>query len=280
MAGVRAASNLARLRALCPSVECQDCASTVDLPALLGRFGVDAIIHCAAYGVDYRQSDRDTAIDTNVRFSADLVVAAAAAHVQRFIHVGTCYEYGAQVGKITEDTLPSPRGIYGATKYAGFVVARERAEACSLAYVAVRPFGIYGPLEGVHKLVPTVMRAAKDARPLELTAGEQLRDYVYVTDVADACAKLLDRSAPLGATVLNLCTGIPLTLRRFVEAVADSCESPPALLWGARPYRPDENMSVVGNPGLAKELLNWTATTSLEDGLREVADYEHLRKDF
>src|SRR4051812_49397839 len=100
VAGVRRNSNLARLDALCPAALRAECSPETNLGDLLARNPVDAIVHCAAYGVDYRQSDPGVAIDTNVKFSTSLVLAAAAAKLARFIYVGTCYEYGTHGGAI------------------------------------------------------------------------------------------------------------------------------------------------------------------------------------
>ena len=136
-----------------------------------------AVVHCGAYGVDYRQQTPLDAIVTNVTGTGMLVEAAAQAGVERFIHVGTGYEYGSKTSPISETDRLAPATLYGATKAAGALAAVETAGRWQLPLCVVRPFTMYGPGEGVQKLVPAIQIACRTNRTLALTKGEQVRDY-------------------------------------------------------------------------------------------------------
>ncbi|CAL1693006.1 dTDP-glucose 4,6-dehydratase [Brevundimonas subvibrioides] len=236
----------------------------------------DAIVHCAAYGVDYRENDPSQAIAVNVQGASALVLAAASASVSRFVHIGTSSEYGIADGAITESTPLHPAGVYGSTKAAGLVVARERARSLGLSFIAARAFGMYGPLEGGHKFVPQVMQAAREGMTIELTPGGQVRDYTYVGDIADACVAMADGGGG-DDRIVNLASGRPLTLRQLGDAAAFAAGGGADLRWGAQTYRPAEPMSVLADPSLARSLLSWEATTPLADGMAQTAHYEKFR---
>ncbi|MFT4252436.1 MAG: NAD-dependent epimerase/dehydratase family protein [Caulobacter sp.] len=278
-AAVRPTSVLDRLEALCPSARPVDLDFDLAPDALGGiirDLNVEAVVHCAAYGVDYRQNDTAQALAFNVGFTARLVEASAAVGLGQFVHIGTSNEYGLADGPIDETTPLNPVGAYGSSKAAGLIVARERAKALGQRFVAARVFGMYGPLEGSHKFVPQVMAAARDGGALDLTAGEQIRDYAYVGDVAEACVAMADGAGDDGL-VVNLASGRPVTLRALGDAAAEAAGGRGVLNWGAKPYRPGEPMSVVGVADLARKTLGWSARTSLADGMALTAKYEPSR---
>lgn len=236
---------------------------------------VGAVVHCAAYGVDYRQNDLEAALRVNVLASVRLQAAAAGA---RFVHVGTAYEYGPAEGVQAENFCPAPRGIYGVSKLAGSMAVLDRAAANGGQAAVVRPFGMYGPWEGEHKLVPLVMRSMLKGDVVELTPGEQIRDYVYVGDVATACVRAVMASVFPSGCIINLGSGSETTLRALVEAAAQAVDGDLSLLrWGAKPYRPDEIMRTQGTCARARDLLGWVPETSLASGMAITAAAERER---
>jgi nucleoside-diphosphate-sugar epimerase len=271
-AAVRATSDRRRLDRLAPKAEPVDldlADRDADLTSRLA--GVDAIVHCAAYGVDYRQSDFATALELNVAASVRLAEAAAALGC-RFVHVGTSYEYGTEDGVLAEDRRLAPTGIYGVTKAAASLALQDIARRTGAPIAVVRPFSMYGPLEGDHKFVPLVIGASKEGRVVELTPGHQERDYLYVGDVAEACLALaLSDRFPAGE-IFNLCSGEGVSLRRLAESAVDAAGGDRAVLhWGAKPYRPAESMRVVGDPAKITAAIGWRAMTSLADGMKQTA---------
>lgn len=228
----------------------------------------DVLIHCAAYGVDYRLQEVGRAVRANVEGTIHLVRAAAAAGTGRIVHVGTCYEYGPADRPIGEDAVLAPRSLYGITKAGGALAALGTAATLGAALAVVRPFGMYGPLENATKLVPSLLRACRDGARMELTAGGQRRDYTFVRDIAEACRRLAETASFPAGEVFNLGSGAPVTLRQLGEAAAAVVgHGGDGLLWGALPYRPDEVMNIVADTGKAASLLGWRATTTLADGL-------------
>ncbi|WP_376967542.1 NAD(P)-dependent oxidoreductase (plasmid) [Azospirillum sp. A26] len=262
---------LARLGVAAEPVRLDLTAPGEEIAAAVADARPDLIVHCAAYGVDYRFQDVAASARTNLEGTLHLVRAAAQAKAGRVIHVGSCYEYGPSDRPIGEDALPAPRSLYGITKAAATLAALGTAASRGLALAVVRPFGMYGPLENDTKFVPMILRACRDGRRTELTAGGQLRDYVYVGDVAEACLRLAEMADFPAGEIVNLGSGAPITIRALGEAAAAAVgHGGDALVWGALPYRPDEAMSIVADAAKAAARLGWQASTPLDEGMRRV----------
>lgn len=273
-AGVRASSDRERLNSLAPNAS----VTVLDLDATSAELvqaldDVDVLINCAAYGVDYRQSDFTTALALNVGGSMRLAEAAATRGC-RMLHIGTSYEYGTEDGVLTEERRLAPTGIYGVTKAAASLALQDFARRTEGNIAVVRPFSMYGPLEGAHKFVPLVMEASLQGRSIDLTPGNQERDYLYVGDVVEACLSLVGQDDFPSGEIFNICSGKGLTLRMLAEAAVAAVGGDRAVLrWGAKPYRPAESMRVVGDSSKLAAATGWRANTSLAEGMKRTAAY-------
>jgi nucleoside-diphosphate-sugar epimerase len=115
--------------------------------------------------------------------------------------------------------------------------------------------------------VPSVVRALLERRPIELTPGEQVRDFVYVDDVAEALLDTALRPGLDGVTA-NVGTGVQTTVRDLCLKVAELTGGHELLRFGALPYREDERFAWRAATEHAATVLGWRARTSLEEGLR------------
>ena len=135
----------------------------------------------------------------------------------------------------------------------------------------LRPFSIYGRGESPGRLAPHIIAKARAGEPVDLTPGEQLRDYAGVTDVAEAFWRALAQPPAIGALrTLNVASGRMITLRAFVETLAEALRQAgfkPELRFGARSYRRDEMMNYTADISLLRDTLAWTPATPLESGL-------------
>jgi nucleoside-diphosphate-sugar epimerase len=226
------------------------------------------VVHCAAYGVDYRQQDPDLAIAVNVTGSWRLLEACAENGVRRFIHIGSCFEYGDKDHPIGEDEALQPTAIYGATKATASLVLHTCAEKLGIDMVVLRPFGMWGPLEGKHRLVPQIVNACQKQTPIDLTGCEQVRDYTFVADMADMVVAIaLHEDFPTGQTV-NLGSGKPVVLRDLVLEIARELGCERLMRFGRLPYRPTEMWHVVADNGKQRRLLPDLKQTLIAEGLR------------
>lgn len=224
----------------------------------------DAIVHLAAAGVDPRDRDVGRLTDINAVWPAALVRAAAEATIPSVIIAGSSAEYAAPLDdrSIPEDAALEYRKLYGATKAAGCLLALASGSALGVDVAVLRLFNVYGEGEAPHRLLPSIVSAARAGRQILLSAGTQVRDFV---DVDDACgaieaAVLGLRSGRLESGPYNVCSGTGTTVAAFATAVVDALGADRGLLqFGAVPLRPDDLARLVGDPKKFSNATGWSA---------------------
>lgn len=256
----------------------------LEQPLAMARLleGADALVHLAALGVQARDRDWARAARVNALVPLDWVGQAARTGVRQLVAVGTCLEYAGH-GRLPatrwQRTLPTPRLVessplggadaYGATKAAGGLLLCARARAEGLSHWYLRLASLYGPGDAPEKILPAALRAARERRPFEMSAGEQVREWLHVSDAVRALLAAVERP---GTGAVNVGTGRGLTLRRVVTGLFEAAGADPSLLrLGARAYLPGEPQRVVMDVSRARLLLGFEPAISLEDGLRELA---------
>jgi len=247
----------------------------------VGDADPDIVFNLTGYGVDRTE----TQADLMWRVNRDLVRQAASAmarrssttawpHGPRFVHVGSALEYGRIEGVAKEDGPAEPHTEYGRSKLAGTIALRDVAEETGLLAVTVRAFTVFGPGEHPGRLLPTILRVARDGTIVRLSAGSQLRDFCYVEDVADGLLRLgISPTSP--GEVVNLATGHLIPVREFAETASRVLGVPmDRLQFGAEPLREDE-MRITGvDVERLEQLTGWRPPADLEHGLARAADFE------
>lgn len=268
----RANSNLWRLRAVKGDVELVE----IDLPCrtsienALRNNHLDVIIHCAAYGVKYEEQDLNKAFMVNVQGTSNLILAANKAGISRFIHIGSCFEYGNKNYPIHENEVLEPTSLYGVSKASGTLLALSLSRQHNIPLVVVRPFSLWGPFEEPYRLVPQVISHCMAKKPLRLTGGKQVRDYIFVEDAASMLMNLLDLADFPSHQIFNLCSGIPVSLREFVINIASLFHGEELMLFDQLPYRPTEMWSLVGDAGKWVKYVGEIKPTTISDGVQKM----------
>lgn len=229
----------------------------------------DIVFHLAAYGTTPVQPDAGLMRAVNVGGTEQLW-AAADRWPCRIVQTGTCGEYAAKHGALTEEDLCRPASDYTATVHEAVTFSREHARKHGRELVVLRPFGPYGPDDRPQRLVPYVIDALLSDRRVKVTAGEQRRDYSYVDD--HVAALLAAASVPLADTAraYNIGSGGPILVRTLIEAVVAAVgeSSIDRVEFGAVPYRSDDLTDRYADITAAARDLGYAPTFSLAEGLR------------
>ena len=237
--------------------------------SLIKQIKPDVIFHLAAYGVDYRQQGIHQTIDININASVNLFEAFLTNKGNRFIHTGSCFEYGHKNMPISEDELLNPTSVYGASKASSVHLLSDMAKGMQSGdLVILRPFGVFGEYEGLHRFVPQVIDKLKCGHAVQMTLGEQIRDYIYIDDLIDAY--ILAAVVPLEnkVEIINIGSGKGIAMKDFALTIFKPFGLGNDLLqFGAMPYRPDEMMYLVANVDKAKSLLGWEPKVPIEKGI-------------
>jgi nucleoside-diphosphate-sugar epimerase len=249
-------------------VDITDCGA---LAAAVADARPDACIHLAAAGAVVREDDLEVLMVTNALAPARLARALADAGCARLVTAGSSSEYGTVAGPMDEALACAPDEPYGVAKLAGGLLARVVARDHGLETAHLRLFSVYGPGEDPRRLVSSVAAALLAGRPIDLTPGEQVRDFVHVDDVAEALLHAV-RAPGLDGVTANVGTGVQTTVRELCLALARLTGGEELLRFGARPYRADERFTWRAATAHAREVLGWSARIDLEMGLRQTID--------
>jgi UDP-glucose 4-epimerase len=242
--------------------------SAADFSALLRRLAASTVVNLASYGVAPSENDPHALLDANVGALTRLLAACAGTGA-RVIHAGSCSEYGPvpQPALMTEDTPCNPSSPYGAAKLAASREGQALAARLGVPFVTLRFFGVYGPGESPHRIIPALRAKLAVGEPVPLTHGNQVRDLTYVDDLCSAVAAALDTDLPAGS-IYNVCTGVPVTIRDVCLTVCRALGAAPELLkFGATELRQGEQPWVVGDPGRFRAATGFQASTTLAAGV-------------
>ena len=268
-----------------------DIGDTAAVRAALRQHQVFAVMHFAAF-LDVGESVRDPGkyYRNNVAGALSVLEAMAAESVKHFVFSSTCATYGEPIETPIAETHPqNPINSYGESKLAIERALPHFATAHGLRYVALRYFNASGAdPEGeigedhapeIH-LIPRAIEAATGGRGLQVFGddyptpdGTCLRDYVHVTDLADAHVKALESIAGGGAsTAYNLGTGRPHSVREVIDTVARVTGRP--VPWTLAPRRPGDPAVLYAAADKARTGLEWTpALADLETIVRTAWDW-------
>lgn len=186
----------------------------------------------------------------------------------RFVGVGSSAEYANVDQPCTEDATPiRPPSIYGKCKAACWLALEAAAQHSGFAAAWGRVFLPYGPGDPPARLIPSVLAALADRRPVETTHGRQLRDFIYAPDAADLLIRLL-LSAETGA--FNIATGRPTAICMVVEYLAARRGLAELPRFGAIEPASGEPSVLVADMGKVEQRLGWSAPTAIAAGLDRV----------
>ena len=128
-----------------------------------------------------------------------------------------------------------------------------------------RIFYPYGPGEDPRRAIPALIQKLLKGETFDATAGDQIRDYLHVDDIASAFVQLLESKAH---GVFNISSAAPLPMKKIFQTVADAMGKPRAIRFGAVPYRGWEPPRICGDNAKLRA-LGWAPRFDLEAGMRD-----------
>jgi UDP-glucose-4-epimerase GalE len=240
----------------------------------LRQHHLTAVMHFAAL-LDVGASVRDPLgyYRNNVGGTLALLEAMTAEAVRAFVFSSTCATYGEPIETPIAETHPqNPINAYGETKLAVERALPHVERAFDLRWTALRYFNAAGAdPEGelgedhnpeIH-LIPRALEAASGGPPLQVFGddyptpdGTCLRDYIHVTDLADAHVKALEALFETGASaVYNLGTGQPHSVKDIIRTVEHVTGR--RVEWHIAPRRPGDPAVLYAAPDKAQRALHW-----------------------
>lgn len=225
----------------------------------------DTCVHLAWYAVpaDYLHSEENVRL---VAASVALFRAAARSGTKRFIGTGTCIEYDTSAGYLREGATPcAPRTLYGVSKHALHGMLTELAPRYGVSLAWMRFFFLYGPGEAPGRLVSDVLGKLARGEAAPCSSGEQIRDFLHVSDMARAVSTVAESDV---TGPINVASGVPVSVRQVLETIGHVTAQPTLLEYGAFAPRPGDPPFLCADTTRLRG-LGFAPTYSLEEGLRD-----------
>lgn len=204
----------------------------------------DVLIHLAWAGLpNYRSLHHfEEELPTQYKFLSDLIKCG----LKNLVVTGTCFEYGMQSGQLEESLETKPNNPYGFAKDALRYQLQDLQKIKPFNLTWARLFYLYGEGQSDGSLLPQLKRAVENGnKKFNMSGGEQLRDYLSALQVSKYILDLAINSQDNG--VVNICSGIPVSVRSLVESwIKDNAWSIDTNL-GYYPYPDYEPMAFWGD---------------------------------
>lgn len=218
--------------------------------------GVDVLIHLASHSVQYPFDTLEKNIIFNVIEPLKMFEKAYESGVTKFLVAGSCFEYGLSGERyeyIPTDAPLEPTNNYATSKAMSFLAFRQFAlnKKVSLSYQRI--FHAFGDGQPENRLWASIRKAALSGDDLDLTFGQQIRDFVPVQIVAKMIVVALEdlfKSIDDKISVKNIGSGNPQTIAEFAKYWWTYWGAQGELKIGALPYRQNEVMRFL--PKIAK----------------------------
>ena len=204
--------------------------------------GVDTVIHAAWYAEPGKYPHAAENLDC---LSGTIAMARGCltAGVRRFAGIGTCFEYDLSYGDLSIETPLKPGVLYAAAKASTYLCLSNWLPKAGMEFLWCRLFYLYGPGEDERRLVPYLRSRLAAGETADLSSGLQVRDFL---DVRDAAVQIADAAFGTVTGPVNICSGVPITVRDLALGIAAEYGRPDLLNFGARPDNPVDPPRVVG----------------------------------
>ncbi len=258
-----------------------DIRKRAELDAAFAAHDIDAVMHFAAC-IEVGEGEREPLRfwDNNVGGVITLLQAMKAASVETLVFSSTCATYGEpETLPLTEAEPQTPVSVYGRTKLAVETMLSDVSKAESLRYAALRYFNASGASpdgdigeehDPESHLIPNALKAAAGLGEGRMKLfgtdyptrdGTCVRDYVHVSDLADAHLAALDRLLDgADSFVCNLGSGTGFTVREILEAVETVTGMP--VPYDEHPRRPGDAPTLLADTSTAERLLGFKTRRS------------------
>lgn len=256
------------------------------LDEVIARHRPIAVMHFAAL-IEVGESVREPGpfYDVNVRGAITLIEAARRGGVDKMVFSSTCATYGDPIRLPMDERHPqAPLNPYGRTKLIVEQALADYAAYAGFRSVSLRYFNAAGADEGgrigerhepeTHAIPLAIQTALGQRQGFRLFGddydtrdGSCVRDYIHVTDLADAHRRALTYLLDGGeTTALNLGTGTGTTVKELVDTIRRATNRPFPIETVAR--RPGDAPSLVADNAGARAVLGWRPTRTLDDIVR------------
>lgn len=237
----------------------------------LTQFKPDTTIHMAwedipDYGV--KKSIK------NLKYGLNLFEELAEIGCKKIICTGSCWEYGQNQGKLSEDFPTRPSNAFTTAKNALHYLGREIAKENNMQFIWTRLFYVYGPGQRGNSLIPYIINCVKEGKELRIKTPSARNDFIYVEDVAKAIVAILEKSNQ--NTVYNIGSGYSTSIQDIIKIIYSKLHlhcKPKDNIFNIKNVYSDNFWADISK--IEKE-IGWEPKITIEEGIQNIIKNDSL----
>jgi NAD dependent epimerase/dehydratase len=239
--------------------------------------GTELVFHLAALiAIPYSYQAPLSYVRTNVEGTLNVLQAVGKEGTQRLIHTSTSETYGTtSTVPIHENYPQQAQSPYAASKVGADQLAESFYHSFDLPVVILRPFNTYGPRQSQRAVIPTIITQCLQGSMVRLGNINPTRDFNYVDDTVEGFLCAAEASDAAVGRTINIGFGREISIEELVKTIGGLMNKNITIETQEERMRPDgsEVERLRADHTLARELLKWSPTVLLEDGLQKTIEW-------
>lgn len=227
-------------------------------------FKPDAVIHLAWQGIpDYGP---ETSVK-NLNYGLELFKFLAEIKCKWILAAGSCWEYGGQSGKISENIPAKPINDFTKAKNSLYLQGKKIAKKNNTQFLWTRFFYVYGPGQKETSLIPYLIKCIKEEKVPEIKNPYAKNDFIFVEDLAAAIVKLVEKKAKGG--IYNIGSGYPTPVQEIIKIIYDNFKLE-LQKKNATPGTTDIYSDFWADISKIKKNIGWQPKTKIKEGIKKM----------
>ncbi len=270
-------SNLEEAKANCLHLKIyqQDASDYEVMEQIMKNEGIQVVFNLAAIPLEASLTYPRQSYEQTVNVTLCLCELARNREFETLIHFSSSEAYGTSLYAPMDENHPlNPRTPYAASKAASDHLVFSYCQTFGIDASIIRPFNQYGPRqnEGSYAaVIPlTIKRILSGESPIIYGDGEQTRDFLYVTDTADAAVQVYNCAQTRGRTI-NIGSGKETSVNTLVRLIAQHLDCDKPIIY--QEARPGDVRRHIAGIKLAEELIGFRPEIDLDEGLKKTIDW-------
>lgn len=222
-------------------------------------------------GWAFTQKDKRSSIklqNRNIDYACEAVELAYRLGCHTFIGAGSQAEYGRHNEVLREDTVCHPENAYGIAKLCSCYETRIICNKLGIRHIWTRILSAYGIYDNVNSMLVSTVLKSMSNQSLEFTRGEQIWDFLYLDDLANALY-MIGQKGRDGA-IYPLGSGKSRELKEYITVLCEKLGKMGEMKLGAIPYSGKEVMHLEADISKVKADTGWEPQVDFEEGIERV----------
>lgn len=207
----------------------------------------------------------------NIRYAIEAVEAAGKLGCKCFVGAGSQAEYGRFEGKLNPEVPAFPENGYGIAKLCAGQLSRIRCSQLGIRHIWFRILSVYGRYDGEQTMIMSSIRKMLSGDSPEYTPAEQIWDYLYSEDAAEALYLAAERGRD--GAIYCLGSGQARPLKEYIQIMRDEIAPGLLLKFGAKPYADKQVMYLCADISELQNDTGFVPRYSFEEGIRETVKW-------